>query len=78
MSDKKPDKAKEEASKGAVEVDEKELDQAAGGVLIGLNQPTEKSVDSFSLNYGKIETNLAGQKVTPTYDLRAEGPEEKI
>ena len=76
MSDKKPDKAKDAAPKSAVEVDEKDLDQAAGGVLIGLNQPTEKSVDSFSLNYGKIETNV--QKVAPTYDLRAVTPEEKI
>jgi hypothetical protein len=66
MSDKKPDKAKQVTPKGAVEVDEKDLDQAAGGVLIGLNQPSE----NISINYGKIETNL--QK--PTYDLSSGGP----
>ena len=60
MTKQKPDKAKEAASKAPVEVDEKDLDQAAGGVLIGLLQPA----DSFSLNYTKVET-----AVKPTYDL---------
>ena len=65
MADEQPDKAKDAAPKGAVEVDEKDLDQAAGGVLIGLLQPA----DSFSLNYSKIET-----AVKPTYDLSSGGP----
>ena len=73
MSDEQTDKAKEEAPKGAVEVEEKDLDQAAGGVLIGLSQPA----DSLSLNYAKVEFSQA-QKVTPTYDLRTESPEKKI
>ena len=73
MTDKKPNKAKQAASKGAVEVDEKDLDQAAGGVLIGLSQPA----DSLSLNYAKVEFSQA-QKVTPTYDLRTVDPEKKI
>ena len=75
MTDKKPEKEEEVTPKGAVEVNEKDLDQAAGGVLIGLNQP--KPAESISLNYGKIETNLAEQKVAPTYDLRTE-VEKKI
>ena len=69
MADKKPENENEVTPKGAVEVDESDLDQAAGGVLIGLNQPTE----SFSLNYSKIDTNLAGQKVTPT-NIAGAGP----
>ena len=56
MSEQKPDKAKDAAPKAAVEVDEKDLDQAAGGVLIGLLQPAAKPTESISLNYGKIET----------------------
>jgi hypothetical protein len=64
------DKAKKDEEvtpQGAVEVNEEELDQAAGGVLIGLLQPA----DSFSLNYSKIE--YAGQKVTPQ-NLGSGGP----
>ena len=64
MSEQKPDKAKDAAPKAAVEVDEKDLDQAAGGVLIGLLQPADKPTESISLNYSKIETALK-----PTYDL---------
>ena len=77
MSDEQPDKAKEAEPTHAVEVDEKDLDQAAGGVLIGLLQPADKPAESISLNYGKIETNLAEQKVAPIYDLRTE-VEKKI
>lgn len=60
MTDKKREKETEVTPKGAVEVDEQDLDQAAGGVLIGLSQPA----DSFSLNYSKID--VSGQKVSPT------------
>lgn len=67
MTDKKPEKEEEVTPKGAVEVNEEDLDQAAGGVLIGLNQP--KPADSFSLNYGKIQP-----AVKPTYDLSSGVP----
>jgi hypothetical protein len=69
MAHEKPDNENDVTREGAVEVNEEDLDQAAGGVLIGLNQPA----DSFSLNYGKIDTNLAGQKVAPT-DIVGAGP----
>ena len=72
MSEKKPDKAEEVTSKGAVEVNEEDLDKAAGGVLIGLNQPAAEPNESISLNYNKIETSV--QK--PTYDLSS-GPHVK-
>ena len=77
MTEEKPDKESEATPKGAVEVDETDLDQAAGGVLIGLNQPAANPTDSLSLNYAKVEFSQA-QKVTPTYDLRTEDPEKKI
>ena len=67
MSDEQPDKAKEAAPKGAVEVDEKDLDQAAGGVLDGAQLPAE----SLSLNYAKVEFSQA-QKVNP--QIPAGGP----
>ena len=75
MTDQKPDKENEAEPKGAVEVDETDLDQAAGGVLIGLSQPAEKPTESLSLNYAKVEFS---QTVTPTYDLGTEIPEKKI
>lgn len=55
--------------KGAVEVNEEDLDQAAGGVLIGLLQPAA----NVSINVNKLENNLTGQKVAPT-DVVAAGP----
>ena len=60
MTDKKPDQQKQVTPKGAVEVDEEKLDQAAGGAL-NFTKPT----DSFSLNYSKIEYDAA-QKVAPS------------
>ena len=71
MANEQPNKEEDVTPKGAVEVNEEDLDQAAGGVLIGLNQPADKSVDSFSINYSKIE--LTGQKVTPN-NLTGAGP----
>ena len=70
MTEQKPDKENETTAKGAVEVDEKDLDQAAGGVLIGLLQPA----DSFSLNYAKVEF-LQAQKVTPQSPALSNPPE---
>ena len=64
MADEQPEKETEVTSKGAVEIDEEDLDQAAGGVLIGLNQPAAKPEESLSLNYNKIE--FAAQKVAPS------------
>jgi hypothetical protein len=64
MADEQPNKEEEVTQKGAVEVNEEGLDQAAGGVLIGLNQPAAKPEESLSINYNKIE--VAGQKVSPT------------
>ena len=69
MSDE-PKNEGEVTPEGAVEVNESDLDQAAGGVLIGLLQPA----DNVSINYNKIDTNLAGQKVAPTTDLAGAGP----
>ena len=60
MADEQPNKEDEVTPKGAVEVDESDLDQAAGG----------------SLNYSKIQYDLAGQKVqkvAPT-DVTGAGP----
>jgi hypothetical protein len=66
MSNEQPEKQNEVTPKGAVEVSEEDLDQAAGGVLIGLLLPAVQKADSASLNYSKIDPNLAGQKVAPT------------
>ena len=49
MTDKKPDNESDAKPVGAVEVDEKDLDRAAGGVSSGGDLPTE----SISLNYSK-------------------------
>jgi hypothetical protein len=68
MADGKPEKENEVTPEGAVEVDESDLDQASGGIS-SYSTPT----DSFSLNYSKIDTNLAGQKVAPTVIVGA-GP----
>ena len=68
MAHEKPDNENDVTPEGAVEVNEEDLDQAAGGILIGLNQPS-----SFSLNYSKIDTSLTSQKVAPT-DLKSAGP----
>ena len=66
MSNEQPDKQNEVTPKGAVEVSEEDLDQAAGGVLIGLLLPAVQKADSASLNYNKIDTSLTGQKVAPS------------
>ena len=68
MADEQPNKEGEVTPKGAVEVDEEELDQAAGGIIpIGGGKPT----DSFSLNFSKMQ--VVGQKVTPQ-NLAGAGP----
>lgn len=51
MTDKKPDQEKQVTPKGAVEIDEEQLEQAAGGA--GDDLPTE----SISLNYAKAEVD---------------------
>ena len=68
MTDAQPKNDNEVTQQGAVEVNEEDLEQASGGIS-SYSKPT----DSFSLNYSKIETNLAGQKVTPT-DIAGAGP----
>ena len=68
MTDEQAKNDNEVTPEGAVEVNEGDLDQASGGSL-NFTKPT----DSFSLNYSKIDTNLAGQKVTPT-DIVGAGP----
>jgi hypothetical protein len=69
MINEEPKNDNEVTPEGAVEVNEEDLDQASGGSL-NFTKPT----DSFSLNYNKIDTNLAGQKVAPTTDLTGAGP----
>ena len=69
MADEKADNENEVTPKGAVEVEEEDLDQASGGIS-GYSKPTE----SISLNYNKIDTNLTGQKVAPTTDIAGAGP----
>ena len=66
MTNEQPKQEGDVTPTGAVEVSEEELDQAAGGVLIGLLLPAVQKTDSASLNYSKIDTNLTGQKVAPT------------
>ena len=51
MSEEETEQEKQVTPKGAVEVDEEKLDQAAGGMSSGGDLPTE----SVSLNYSKIE-----------------------
>lgn len=68
MTDEQKDE-NEVTPKGAVEVEEGDLDQASGGIS-GYSKPT----DNVSMNYNKIDVNLAGQKVAPTTDLTGAGP----
>ena len=67
MADK--ERKTEAAPKGAIEVDEKDLDQAAGGSL-NFTRPTEsaKPTETLSINYTGLESEKAG-----TQDL-AGGP----
>ena len=58
MAEEKPDQQKQATPAGAVEVDETDLDQAAGGIS-SYSVPT----DSFSLNFTKTATTQ--QKVAP-------------
>ena len=51
MTDKKPDQEKQVTPKGAVELGEEQLEQAAGGA--GDDLPME----SISLNYAKAEVD---------------------
>ena len=51
MTDEQPNNDNEVTPKGAVEVNEEDLDQAAGGL---------------SLNYSKIEYKQVGQKASPS------------
>ena len=59
MSDEKPQKDSEATPKGAAEIDEKDLDKAAGGS------------DVFSLNFSKVEF---AQKVQPQSPAGWTGP----
>lgn len=59
MADEQPDKETAVTPKGAVEVDEKDLDQAAGGAVDAF-RPT----GDVSLNYSKTDPLV--QKVAPT------------
>ena len=62
MTDKKPDQEQEVPPKGVVEVDEKDLDEAEGGIS-SYSVPT----DSFSLNFTRnVTTDPLTQKVAPT------------
>ena len=61
MAEDKRENEEEVTPKGAVEVDEKDLDQAAGGMSSGGDLPT----DSVSLNYTKIEFDKASQTTVP-------------
>jgi len=68
MADK--ERKTEAAPKGAVEVDEEDLDQAAGGSL-NFTRPTDstKPTESLSINYTGLESEKEG-----TQDLAAGGP----
>ena len=69
MADEQPEKEKEVKPKGAVEVDEKDLDKAKGG-FFAYSPPT----DSFSLNFTKTATtDPLVQKVAPTEVLAGPG-----
>jgi hypothetical protein len=68
MTDKKPDQEKQVTPEGAVEVDEKDLEQAAGGSL-NFTRPTE----SLSINFTRVET-----ETVETQDLTVKAPEVKI
>jgi hypothetical protein len=58
MADEKREQEEEVTPKGAVEVDEKDLDQAAGGAA-------EVPMDQVSLNYSKIVFDTSTQRVAP-------------
>jgi hypothetical protein len=58
MADEKRETEEEVTQKGAVEVDEKDLDQAAGGA-------GEIPMDQVSLNYSKIVFDTSTQRVAP-------------
>ena len=73
MADDKRANEEEVTPKGAVEVDEKDLDQAAGGAT------GEIPMDQVSLNYSKIEVDRLSQKVAPqdaSIGLLREGEKE--
>ena len=55
MGDKTPEKETQVTPKGAVEIDEEQLDQAAGGATTEIN----------GLNFAKLEFDSA-QKVDPS------------
>ena len=61
MANERPKNDDEPTPQGAVEIDESDLDQAAGGVSSGGDMPTE----SVSLNFSKTQLDQAGQKVAP-------------
>ena len=65
MADEQPKQENEVTPQGAIEVDEQDLDQAAGG---GSDLPME----TVSLNYSKIELDAA-RKGTPDI-IVATGP----
>ena len=80
MADEQPEQEKEVTPKGAVEVDEKDLDKAEGG-FFAYSVPT----DSSSLNFTKtLTSDPLVQKVAPTDVLAGPGagphvvPEKKI
>ena len=58
MTDEQPEKEEEVTPKGAVEVNEEDLDQAAGGA-------SEVPMDQVSLNYSKIVFDTSTQRVAP-------------
>ena len=57
MTDKKPDQEQEATPKGAVEVDEEQLDEAAGGIS-SYSAPT----DSEALKTVKIDFTLGATR----------------
>ena len=59
MSDEQPSKENEVTPKGAVEVNEEDLDQVAGGAA------SEVPMDQISLNYSKIVFDTSTQRVAP-------------
>ena len=67
MTDKKPDEKTEVKPEGAVEVDEKDLDKAEGGIS-SYSAPS----DPFSLNFTKAATTQ--QKVSPLATSPGAGP----
>ena len=69
MADEQPDKETAVTPKGAVEVDEKDLDKAEGGIS-SYSVPT----DTSSINFTKTLTpDSLVQKVTPTDALAGPG-----